>query len=213
MQRGETVRGATGGDTLADGCSKARPSAAALAGAECSSLDRRVPQRVGASRKQSGRRPPQLQTELEYCGCHPRRNAPQGRAVAGAKPRALGAQRAAPPSTAEASQTSSPKRSLDPEDWRERDVRFTRHHLKPNGNQTQSTERERHTHSLEVQTMEFTGDDLAEKKGCCLTARESALRPRVRGVARRKSMTTALHWGDDLEPPPRKDLRSAYRPW
>jgi|LauGreDrversion4_2_1035121.scaffolds.fasta_scaffold355818_1 hypothetical protein len=61
--------------------------------------------------------------------------------------------------------------------------------------------------------MEFTGDDLAEKKGCCLTARESALRPRVRGVARRKSMTTALHWGDDLEPPPRKDLRSAYRPW
>ena len=49
--------------------------------------------------------------------------------------------------------------------------------------------------------MEFTGDDLAEKKGCCLTARESALRPRVRGVARRKSMTTALHWGDDLEPP------------
>lgn len=92
MQRGETVRGATGGDTLADGCSKARPSAAALAGAECSSLDRRVPQRVGASRKQSGRRPPQLQTELEYCGCHPRRNAPQGRAVAGAKPRGGGGQ-------------------------------------------------------------------------------------------------------------------------
>jgi hypothetical protein len=183
MQRGETVRGATGGDTLADGCSKARPSAAALAGAECSSLHRRVPQRVGASRKQSGRRPPQLQTELEYCGCHPRRNAPQGRAVAGAKPRALGAQRAAPPSTAEASQTSSPKRSLDPEDWfgRERDVRFTRHHLKPNGNQTQSTHRERHTHSLEVQTMEFTGVDLEEEGlllGCAgeRTASESPRR-------------------------------------
>ena len=96
--------GRQAGKPMTDGNSKARPSAAAIARAECSGATQRAA-RVVASRKQSGGGPPALQTELADCRSHPRRNAQRSASSLGAKSRAHGAQRAAPPTTAVASRT------------------------------------------------------------------------------------------------------------
>lgn len=96
--------GRQAGKPMTDGNSKARPSAAAIARAECSGATQRAA-RVVASRKQSGGGPPALQTELADCRSHPRRNAQRSASTLGAKSRAHGAQRAAPPTTAVASRT------------------------------------------------------------------------------------------------------------